>query len=230
MYMYIYIVHVNLMVLHVHVNLMVLHVHVVVVTNISSTSSNWNNKMFLSLHPQREEGGYWENSCRTRVEGGGASSEEARPRPLWQQLHHPRHWVHGSPRSVSAVLHPRQTQQQPSLAGDQGICRHVLWLGGLLHLSFLSVFLKLMCCARVFPCTCTCTWLPCVYCVVLPFVCLTLLASFVHPSPLSLKHAHAMGVCVCVCVCVSVGVCVWGCVSLSAGDPVRCQCAWGGGA
>ena len=182
---------------------MVLHVHVVVVTNSSSTSSNWNNKFFLSLHPQREERGYWENSCRTRVEGGGASSEEARPRPLWQQLHHPWHWVHGSPRSVSAVLHPRQTQQQPSLAGDQG--RHVLWLGGLLHLS---VFLKLMCGAHVFPCTCT--WLPWVCCVALP--CLFDLACFFRPSFSSLIKTCTCNGCVCVCVCVCVGVCVWVCV------------------
>ena len=33
------------------------------------------------------------------------------------------------------------------------VCLPGLWLGGLLHLSFLSVFLKLVCCAHVFSCT-----------------------------------------------------------------------------
>ena len=34
------------------------------------------------------------------------------------------------------------------------VCLSGLWLGGLLHLSFLSDFLKLVCYAHVFPCTC----------------------------------------------------------------------------
>ena len=61
-----------------------------------------------------------------------------------------------------------------------------------------------------------------VLCCFALFVCLTLLASFVLPSSLSLKPAHAMGVCMYVCMRL--------CFSLSVGDPVRCQCAWGGGA
>ena len=32
------------------------------------------------------------------------------------------------------------------------VCLSGLWLGGLLHLSFLSDFLKLVCYAHVFPC------------------------------------------------------------------------------
>ena len=33
------------------------------------------------------------------------------------------------------------------------VCLFGLWLGGLLHLSFLSYFFKLVCYAHVFPCT-----------------------------------------------------------------------------
>ena len=33
------------------------------------------------------------------------------------------------------------------------VCLPGLWLGRLLHLSFLSTFLKLVCYAHVFPCT-----------------------------------------------------------------------------
>ena len=33
------------------------------------------------------------------------------------------------------------------------VCLSGLWLGGLLHLSFLSYFFKLVCYAHVFPCT-----------------------------------------------------------------------------
>ena len=39
------------------------------------------------------------------------------------------------------------------------VCLSGLWLSGLLHLSFLSDFLKLVCYAHVFPCSCTCMYM-----------------------------------------------------------------------
>ena len=53
------------------------------------------------------------------------------------------------------------------------VCLSGLWLGGLLYLSFLTYFFKLVCYAHVFPCT-----------------CLTLLTSFFLPSHLSFKNMY----------------------------------------
>ena len=76
-------------------------------------------------------------------------------------------------------------------------------VGWVILLSFLSYFLKLVCYAHVFPCTCTCGFeshprqliflrkSDCLGCAVLLclVVCMTLLASFFLPSSL-IKNVH----------------------------------------
>ena len=44
----------------------------------------------------------------------------------------------------------------PSCSMYMYVCLSGLWLGGSLHLSFLSDFLKLVCYAHVFPCILAC--------------------------------------------------------------------------
>ena len=56
--------------------------------------------------------------------------------------------------------HKRSQKAAVLKAGHPGVpsyimfCLSVLCLGGLLYLSFLSYFFKLVCYAHVFPCTC----------------------------------------------------------------------------
>ena len=70
-------------------------------------------------------------------------------------------YVHASHKR--SLTHHPSSQGWASSVPSYICCLSVLWLGRLLHRSFLSTFLKLVCYAHIFPCTYACKSVSCMY-------------------------------------------------------------------